>query len=183
MCKSYEIVYFLETVLAGVFGDTDVDKSFGNCRGDVIFPGLDDSFIIADVISIAVCNDSNKKLVKSNAKNPLLNGENYKMEICCAKLILLNSVSHSNHVFYPFLFPLYGSLGESASSLLEIYVKIVKKTSRTFDLRIWKNRIVFVSFKGMMTSVSNALLSLGRHYEDKGENFQLGNVVFEDIET
>ncbi|KAL0239398.1 hypothetical protein GEMRC1_009506 [Eukaryota sp. GEM-RC1] len=184
MCKSYGIVSFLEPVLAGLFDDTDVDKSFGNSRGDVLFPGLDGSFIIADVMSIDVCNDSNKKLAKSNAKNPLLIGEKLKMQKYCAKLKLLNSTSHSNYLLYPFVFSLYGSLGESASSLLEIFVKIVKeKTFRTFDLRFWKNRIVFAIFKGMVTSVSRALLSLGRHNEDKvGENFQLGNLDFEDID-
>ncbi|KAL0234971.1 hypothetical protein GEMRC1_001553 [Eukaryota sp. GEM-RC1] len=155
MCKSYGIVSFLEPVLAGLFDDTDVDKSFGNSRGDVIFHG---SFIIADVMSIDVCNDSNKKLAKSNAKNPLLIGEKFKMQKYCAKLKLLNSASHLNYLLYPFKFSLYGSLGESASSLLEIFVKIVKeKTSRTFDLRFWKNRIVFAIFKGMVTSVSSAL--------------------------
>ncbi|KAL0228790.1 hypothetical protein GEMRC1_013410 [Eukaryota sp. GEM-RC1] len=77
MCKSYGIVSFLEPVLAAFFVDADVDKSFGNIRGDVIFPGLDGSFIIADVMSIDVCNDSNKKLAKSNAKNPLLIGEKF----------------------------------------------------------------------------------------------------------
>ncbi|KAL0238257.1 hypothetical protein GEMRC1_012730 [Eukaryota sp. GEM-RC1] len=184
MYNSYGIVSFLEPVLAGLFDDTDVDKSFGNSRGDVIFPGLDGSFIIADVMSIDVCNDSNKKLVKSNAKNPLLIGEKFKMEKYCAKLELLNSASHSNYLLYPFVFSLYGSLGESATSLLEIFVKIIKeKTSRTFDLRFWKNRTVFAIFKDMVTSVSSALLSRGRHYEDKaGENFQLGNLDFEDID-
>ncbi|KAL0234964.1 hypothetical protein GEMRC1_001546 [Eukaryota sp. GEM-RC1] len=117
-----------ETIsLAGLFDDTDVDKSFGNSRGDVIFPGLDGSFIIADVMSIDVCNDSNKKLAKSTAKNPLLIGEKFKMQKYCAKLKLLNSASHSNYLLYPFVFSLYGSLGESATSLLEIFVKIVKE--------------------------------------------------------
>ncbi|KAL0239982.1 hypothetical protein GEMRC1_010090 [Eukaryota sp. GEM-RC1] len=78
MCKSYGIVSFLEPVLAGLFDDTDVHKSFGNSRGDFIFPGLDGSFIIADVMSIDVCNDSTKKLAKSTAKNPLLIGEKLK---------------------------------------------------------------------------------------------------------
>ncbi|KAL0251606.1 hypothetical protein GEMRC1_000819 [Eukaryota sp. GEM-RC1] len=104
MCKSYGIVSFLEPVLAGLVDDTDVDKSFGNTRGDVIFPGLDSSFIIADVMSIDVCNGSNKKLAKSNAKNPLLIGEKFKKEQCCAKLKLLNSASHSNYLLYPFVF-------------------------------------------------------------------------------
>ncbi|KAL0231106.1 hypothetical protein GEMRC1_010511 [Eukaryota sp. GEM-RC1] len=148
MCKSYGIVSFLEPVLAGLFDDTDVDKSFGNSRGDVIFPGLDGSFIIADVMSIDVCNDSNKKLAKSNAKNPLLIGEKFKMQKYCAKLKLLNSASHSNYLLYPFVFSLYSSLGESATSLLEIFVKIVKeKTSRTFDLRFWKNESCLLSLK------------------------------------
>ncbi|KAL0232667.1 hypothetical protein GEMRC1_011414 [Eukaryota sp. GEM-RC1] len=178
MCKSYGIVSFLEPVLAGLFDDTDVDKSFGNSRGDVIFPGLDRSFIIADVMSIDVCNDSDKKLAKSDAKNPLLIGEKFKLQKYCAKLKLLK------YLLYPFVFSLYGSLGESATSLLEIFVKIVKeKTSRTFDLRFWKNRIVFAIFKGMVTSESSVLLSLGRHYEDKvGENCQLGSLDFEDID-
>ncbi|KAL0232654.1 hypothetical protein GEMRC1_011401 [Eukaryota sp. GEM-RC1] len=70
MCKSYGIVSVLEPVLAGLFDDTDVIKSFGNSRGDVIFPGLDGSFIYADVMSIDACNDSNKKLTTSNTKNP-----------------------------------------------------------------------------------------------------------------
>ncbi|KAL0231523.1 hypothetical protein GEMRC1_010927 [Eukaryota sp. GEM-RC1] len=78
MCKSYGIFSFLEPVLAGLVDDTDVDKSFGNSRGDVIFPGLDGSFIIADVISIDVCNGSNKKLAKSNTKNSLLIVNNLK---------------------------------------------------------------------------------------------------------
>ncbi|KAL0250915.1 hypothetical protein GEMRC1_000814 [Eukaryota sp. GEM-RC1] len=35
----------------------------------------------------------------------------------------------------------------------------------------------------MVTFVSSALLSLGRHYEDNvGENFQIGNLDFEDID-
>ncbi|KAL0245902.1 hypothetical protein GEMRC1_007119 [Eukaryota sp. GEM-RC1] len=184
MCKSNGIVSFLEPVLAGLVDDTDVNKSFGNSRGDVIFPGFDGSFIIADVMSIDVCNGSNKKLAKSKAKNPLLIGEKFKKEKYCAKLKLLNSASHSNYLLYPFVFSLYGSLGESATSLIKIFVKIVKeKTSRTFDLRFWKSRTVFAIFRGMMTSVSSALLSLGRHYEDKvGENFQIGNLDFEDID-
>ncbi|KAL0237971.1 hypothetical protein GEMRC1_012445 [Eukaryota sp. GEM-RC1] len=152
MCKSYGIVSILEPVLAGLIDDTDVDKSFGNSRGDVIFPGLDGSFIIADIMSIDVCNDSNKKLATSNAKNPLfigekfemekyctknplLIGEKFKLEKYCAKLKFLNSASHSNYLLYPFVFSLYGSLAESATSLLEIFVKIVKETtSRTFEL-------------------------------------------------
>ncbi|KAL0231152.1 hypothetical protein GEMRC1_010557 [Eukaryota sp. GEM-RC1] len=75
MCKSYGKDSFLEPVLAGLFDDTDVDKSFGNSHGDVIFPGLDGSFIIADIVSIDVCNGSNKKL---NDKNPLLINEKFK---------------------------------------------------------------------------------------------------------
>ncbi|KAL0248938.1 hypothetical protein GEMRC1_004172 [Eukaryota sp. GEM-RC1] len=90
MCKSYGIVSFLEPVLAGLLDDTDVDKSFGNSRGDVKFPGLDGSFIIADVMSIDVGNGSDKKLAKSNAKNPLLVGDEIEMEKYCTKLKLWN---------------------------------------------------------------------------------------------
>ncbi|KAL0228665.1 hypothetical protein GEMRC1_013285 [Eukaryota sp. GEM-RC1] len=103
MCKSYGIVSCLEPVLAGLFDDADVDKSFGNSRGDVIFPALDGSFIIVIVMSIDVCNGSSKKLAKSNAKNPLLIGEKFKTETYCAKLKLLNSASHSNYLLYPVL--------------------------------------------------------------------------------
>ncbi|KAL0251073.1 hypothetical protein GEMRC1_000287 [Eukaryota sp. GEM-RC1] len=80
LCESYGIVSFSEPVLPGLFDDTDVDKPFGDSRGDVLFPGLEGSFIIADVMSIDVCNDSNKKLAKSNAKNSLLIAEKFKME-------------------------------------------------------------------------------------------------------
>ncbi|KAL0246200.1 hypothetical protein GEMRC1_007414 [Eukaryota sp. GEM-RC1] len=80
MCKSYGIVSFLEPVLACLSDDTIVDKSFETSRGDVIFPGLDGSFIIAYVMSIIVCNGSNKKLAKSNAKIPLLIGDKFKKE-------------------------------------------------------------------------------------------------------
>ncbi|KAL0251167.1 hypothetical protein GEMRC1_000380 [Eukaryota sp. GEM-RC1] len=116
MCKSYGTVSFLERVLAGLVDDTDVDNLFGNSRGDVIFSGLDGSFIIADVMSIDECNGSNKKPAKSNTKTPLLIGENFKKVKYCAKVKLLNSASHSNYLLYPFLFSMPGSLGESATS-------------------------------------------------------------------
>ncbi|KAL0242529.1 hypothetical protein GEMRC1_005092 [Eukaryota sp. GEM-RC1] len=83
MCKSYGIVSFLEPVLAGLVDDTDVDKSFGNSRGEVIFPGLDGCFIIADVMSIDVCNGSKKKLAIYKARNPLLIGEKEKRKKLC----------------------------------------------------------------------------------------------------
>ncbi|KAL0248655.1 hypothetical protein GEMRC1_003889 [Eukaryota sp. GEM-RC1] len=86
MCKSYGIVSFLEPVLAGLVDDTDVDSSFGNSRGDVIFPGLDNSSLLLMLCLSTFCNSSNKKLAKSNAKNPLLIGEIYIMGKYCAAL-------------------------------------------------------------------------------------------------
>ncbi|KAL0244714.1 hypothetical protein GEMRC1_008796 [Eukaryota sp. GEM-RC1] len=84
MCKSSEIVSFLEPVLASLFDDEDVDNSFGKNRGDVIlFSGHNGSFTIADATTIDVCNDSNKKLAKSKTKNPLLKGEKFKNGQLC----------------------------------------------------------------------------------------------------
>ncbi|KAL0216274.1 hypothetical protein P9112_008458 [Eukaryota sp. TZLM1-RC] len=67
---------------------------------------------------------------------------------------------------YPFVFSLFGSLAPTALRFLDDFEMIVKRrTGRNFNRLFWQNRIVFSIFKGMLKMVSDALLSLGSHYE------------------
>ncbi|KAL0219812.1 hypothetical protein P9112_005465 [Eukaryota sp. TZLM1-RC] len=57
MFKSYKIESFLEPLLSNLAEEAD-KNSFGDCRGDVLVPGLDGSMIIIDVRSTVASNSS-----------------------------------------------------------------------------------------------------------------------------
>ncbi|KAL0214734.1 hypothetical protein P9112_006918 [Eukaryota sp. TZLM1-RC] len=164
MCKSHRIESFLEPLLSSLF---DAEDDFHkNNRGDVILPGLDGSFILLDVMSVDPCNAINERLVNSEIHNPLSNAENFKFKKYNEPLSKLASLQHAKYNLYPFVFSLFGSLAPTALRFLDDFEMIVKRrTGRNFNRLFWHNRIVFSIFKGMLKMVSDALLSLGSHYE------------------
>ncbi|KAL0210157.1 hypothetical protein P9112_010241 [Eukaryota sp. TZLM1-RC] len=164
MCKSHRIESFLEPLLSNLF---DAENDFHkNNRGDVILPGLDGSFILLDVMSVDPCNASNERLVNSEIHNPLSNAENFKFKKYNEPLSKLASLQHAKIQFVSIcIFP-FGSLAPTALRFLDDFEMIVKRrTGRNFHRLFWQNRIVFSIFKGMLKMVSDALLSLGSHYE------------------
>ncbi|KAL0204792.1 hypothetical protein P9112_000099 [Eukaryota sp. TZLM1-RC] len=165
MCKSYRIEFFLEPLLSNLFHDDD-DDFHKNNRGDVILPGLDGTFILVDVKSVDPCNVSNERLANSEIHNPLSNAENLKIKKYNELLYKLSTQKHAKYNLYPFVFFLFGSLAPTAIRFLEDFEMIVKrKTNRNFNRIFWQNRIVFFAFKGMLKMVSDAMLSLGSHYQ------------------
>ncbi|KAL0204984.1 hypothetical protein P9112_000291 [Eukaryota sp. TZLM1-RC] len=180
MCKSHRIKSFLEPLLSNLF---DAEDDFHeNNRGDVILPGLDGSFILLDVMSVDPCNVSNVRLVNSEIHNPLSNAENFKFKKYNEPLSKLASLQHAKYNLYPFVFSLFVSLSPTALRFLDDFEMIVKRrTGRNFNRLFWQNRIVFSIFKGMLKMVSDALLSLGSHYERVASSvFALGEMDFLD---
>ncbi|KAL0210955.1 hypothetical protein P9112_009253 [Eukaryota sp. TZLM1-RC] len=182
MCKSHRIESFLEPLLSNLF---DAENDFHkNNRGDVILPGLDGSFILLDVMSVDPCNASNERLVNSEIHNPLSNAENFKFKKYNEPLSKLASLQHAKYNLYPFVFSLFGSLAPTALRFLDDFEMIVKRrTGRNFNRLFWQNRIVFSIFKEMLKMVSDALLSLGSHYERVASSvFVLGELDFLDVD-
>ncbi|KAL0207075.1 hypothetical protein P9112_012786 [Eukaryota sp. TZLM1-RC] len=178
MCKSHRIESFLEPLLSNLF---DAEDDFHkNNRGDVILPGLDGSFILLDVMSVDPCNASNERLVNPEILNPLSNAENFKFKKYNEPLSKLASLQHAKYNLYPFVFSLFGSLAPTALRFLEDFEMIVqRRTNRSFNRLFWQNRIVFSIFKGMLKMVSDALPSLGSHYEKVAYSvFVLGEMDF-----
>ncbi|KAL0206136.1 hypothetical protein P9112_001443 [Eukaryota sp. TZLM1-RC] len=163
MCKSHRIESFLEPLLSNLF---DAENDFHkNNRGDVILPGLDGSFILLDVMSVDPCNASNERLVNSEIHNPLSNAENFKfkntMNLCPNWPVYSMQNTICIHLYFPFWFTC-----TNCFTFLDDFEMIVKRrTGRNFNRLFWQNRIVFSIFKGMLKMVSDALLSLGSHYE------------------
>ncbi|KAL0227261.1 hypothetical protein P9112_014585 [Eukaryota sp. TZLM1-RC] len=181
MCKSHTIESFLEPLLSNLF---DAEDDFHkNNRDDVILPGLDGSFILLDVMSVDPCNASNERLVNSEIHNPLSNAENFKFKKYNEPLSKLASLQHAKYNLYPFVFSLFGSLAPTALRFLDDFEMIVRRrTGRNFNRLFWQNRIVFSIFKGMLKMVSDALLSLGSHYERVASSvFVLGEMDFLDV--
>ncbi|KAL0218483.1 hypothetical protein P9112_004136 [Eukaryota sp. TZLM1-RC] len=182
MCKSHRIESFLEPLLSNLF---DAENDFHkNNRGDVILPGLDGSFILLELMSVDPCNASNERLVNSEIHNPLSNAENFKFKKYYEPLSKLASLQHAKYNLYPFVFSLFGSLAPTALRFLDDFEMIVKRrTGRNFNRLFWQNRIVFSIFKGMLKMVSDALLSLGSHYERVASSvFVLGEMDFLDVD-
>ncbi|KAL0223611.1 hypothetical protein P9112_003001 [Eukaryota sp. TZLM1-RC] len=182
MFKSHRIESLLEPLLSNLF-DTE-DDFHKNNRGDVILPGLDGSFILLDVMSVDPCNASNERLVNSEIHNPLSNAENFKFKKYNEPLSKLANLQHAKYNLYPFVFSLFGSLAPTALRFLEDFEMIVKrKTNRNFNRLFWQNGIVFSIFKGMLKMVSDALLSLGSHYERVTSSvFVLGEMDYLDVD-
>ncbi|KAL0207284.1 hypothetical protein P9112_011912 [Eukaryota sp. TZLM1-RC] len=182
MFKSYRIESFLEPLLSNLADESD-KSSFGDSRGDVLVPGLDESLIIIDVRSTDVSNSSNEKLAQSY-NLPLRRAEEAKIIKYTEKINNLNSNSHTQYLLCPFVFSLFGTLGKTALSFLDDFSTIVKnRTGRIFDRIFPQNGMVFSIFKGMHSLVSSSLLSLGRYYEEKVEGkFSMVDVEFEEID-
>ncbi|KAL0216765.1 hypothetical protein P9112_008949 [Eukaryota sp. TZLM1-RC] len=159
MSKSHRIESYLEPLLSNLF---DAEDDFHkNDRGDVILPGLDETFISVDVMFVDPCNSSNERLVNSEIHNPLSNAENFKIKIYNEPLSKLSTQQHAKYNLYPFVFSLFGSLAATTLHFLADLEMIVKRrTNRNFHRLFWQNRIVFSIFKGMLKMVSDALVSL-----------------------
>ncbi|KAL0216244.1 hypothetical protein P9112_008428 [Eukaryota sp. TZLM1-RC] len=115
---------------------------------------------------------------------PLSNAENFKFKKYNEPLSKLASLQHAKYNLYPFVFSLFGSLAPTALRFLDDFEMIVKRrTGRNFNRLFWQNRIVFSIFKGMLKMVSDALLSLGSHYERVASSvFVLGEMDFLDVD-
>ncbi|KAL0214952.1 hypothetical protein P9112_007136 [Eukaryota sp. TZLM1-RC] len=182
MCKSHRIESFLEPLLSNLF---DAENDFHkNNRGDVILPGLDGSFILLDVMSVDPCNTSNERLVNSEIHNPLSNAENFKFKNTMNLCPNWPVYSMQKYNLYPFVFSLLVHLHQLLYVFWMIFEMIVKRrTGRNFNRLFWQNRIVFSVFKGMLKMVSDALLSLGSHYERVASSvFVLGEMDFLDVD-
>ncbi|KAL0215189.1 hypothetical protein P9112_007373 [Eukaryota sp. TZLM1-RC] len=182
MCKSLRIESFLDPLLSNLFdAEDDFQK---NNRCDVILPGLDGTFVLLDVMSVHLCNASNERLVNSEIHNPFSNAENFKIKKYHEPLSKLASHQHAKYNLYPFVFSLYGSFAPTAIRFLEDFKMIVKRrTNRNFNRLFWQTRIVFSIFKGILKMVSDALLSLGSHYERVASSvFVLGEMDYLDVD-
>ncbi|KAL0207530.1 hypothetical protein P9112_012158 [Eukaryota sp. TZLM1-RC] len=182
MCKSHRIESFLEPLLSNLL---DFQDDFHkNNKGDVILPGLDGTFILLDLMSVDPCNASNERLANSEIHNPLSNAENFKIKKYKEPLSKLSSQQHAKYYLYPFIFSLFGSLYPTAIRFLADFDIIVKRrTNRNFNRLFWQDRIVFLFFKGMLKMVSDALLSLGSHYERVASSvFVLGEMDYLDVD-
>ncbi|KAL0216420.1 hypothetical protein P9112_008604 [Eukaryota sp. TZLM1-RC] len=91
---------------------------------------------------------------------------------------------HAKYNLCQFVFSLFGSLAPTAIRFLADFAMIAKRrTNRNFNRLLWQNRIVFSIFKGMLKMVSDALLSLGSHYERVASSvFGLGEMDYLDVE-
>ncbi|KAL0226020.1 hypothetical protein P9112_013344 [Eukaryota sp. TZLM1-RC] len=182
MRKSHRIESFLEPMVSNLF-DAENDFHMNN-RGEDILPELDGTFIILDVMSVNPCNASNERLVNSEIHNPLSTAENFKIKKYNEPLSKLFSQQHAKYNLYPFVYSLFGSLAPMAIRFLADFEKIVKRrTHRYFNRLFWQNRIVLFIFKGMLKMVSDALLSLGSHYEKVASSvFVLGEMDYLDVD-
>ncbi|KAL0207506.1 hypothetical protein P9112_012134 [Eukaryota sp. TZLM1-RC] len=175
MCKSHTIESFLETLLSTLF---DFEDDFHkNNRGDVILPGLDGTIQqnLLDVMSIDPCNVSNERLA---------NAENFKIKKYNEPLSKLFSQQYAKYNLFPFVFSLFDAPAPTAIRFLVDFEMIVKRrTNRNFNRLFWQNRIVFSIFEGMLKTVSDALLSLGSHYERVVSSvFVLGEMDYLDVD-
>ncbi|KAL0225592.1 hypothetical protein P9112_012916 [Eukaryota sp. TZLM1-RC] len=182
MCKSHRIESFLEPLLSNLFHTEDDFQK--NNRGDVRLPGLDGTFILLDVMSVYPYDVPNERLANSEDHNPPSNAENFKIKIYNEPLSKLSSRQHAKYNLYPFVFSLFGSLAPTAIRFLADFEMIVKRrTKRNFNRLFWENGIVFSIFKGMLKMVSDALLSLGSHYERVASSvFVLGEMDYLDVD-
>ncbi|KAL0219919.1 hypothetical protein P9112_005572 [Eukaryota sp. TZLM1-RC] len=182
MCKSHRIESFLEPLLSNLC-DTE-DDFHKNNRGDVILPGLDKSFILLDVMFVDLSNALKERLANSEIHNPLSNAEKFKIKKYNEPLSKLSSEQHAKYNLYRCKFSLSGSLAPTAIRFLADFEKIVKRrTNRNFNRLFWQNRIVFSIFKGMLKMVSDAIFSLGSHYERVASSvFVLGEMDFLDVD-
>ncbi|KAL0227313.1 hypothetical protein P9112_014637 [Eukaryota sp. TZLM1-RC] len=135
-------------------------------------------------MSVDPFNASNERLVNSEIHNPLSNAENFKIKKYNERLSKLFSQQRAKNNLYPFVFSLFGSLASTADRFLADFELIVKRrTNRYFNTLFWQNSIVFNIFKGMLKMVSDALLSLGSHYERVAVSvFVLGEMDYLDVD-
>ncbi|KAL0207434.1 hypothetical protein P9112_012062 [Eukaryota sp. TZLM1-RC] len=105
MFKFYKIESFLEPLLSNLADESD-RNSFGDSRGDVLVPGLDESLIIIDVRSTDVSKSSNEKMAQSY-NSPLRRAEEAKIIKYTEKINNLNSNSHTQYLRCPFAFSLF----------------------------------------------------------------------------
>ncbi|KAL0226208.1 hypothetical protein P9112_013532 [Eukaryota sp. TZLM1-RC] len=135
-------------------------------------------------MSVHPCNASNERLANSEIPNPLSNAENFKFKKYNEPMSKLSSQQYAKYNLYPFVFSLFGSLAPTAIRFLAHFKMIVKRrTSRNFNRFFWQKRMVFSIFKGMLKMVSDALLSLGSHYERVASSvFVLGEMDFLDVD-
>ncbi|KAL0215728.1 hypothetical protein P9112_007912 [Eukaryota sp. TZLM1-RC] len=140
--------------------------------------GLEGTKIITDV-----CNNCCIPLAQSKHKNPLSVADNTEIDKYEAKLLSLNTESHTHYFLCTFALSLHGTLKPLALSFLDNFVETVKqRTGRIFD-KFWQNRIAFAICKGIVHLLSFALLSLGRFYEGKTLiHFFLTDLGFEVME-
>ncbi|KAL0216699.1 hypothetical protein P9112_008883 [Eukaryota sp. TZLM1-RC] len=170
MCKSYRVDSFLEPLLSKlILDDPDIDSTrykrafMDLTRGDLLVPGLNGSFTILDAMSIDPCNSSNEHLINSDANNPLLAGEKYKIAQYSKPISSVNENSDAQYKLCPFVCSLLESLGKAAMAFLVDFVVVLKeRTGRIFNRVYWQTRIVFSIFKGMVKLISDSLPSFGK---------------------
>ncbi|KAL0218629.1 hypothetical protein P9112_004282 [Eukaryota sp. TZLM1-RC] len=136
-------------------------------------------------MSVDVCNASNERLANFEIHTPLSNIEKLKIKKNNEPLSKLSTQQHAKYNLYPFVFSLFDSLAPTAVRFLADFEMIVnKRTIRNFKRLFWQNRIVFSIFKGMLKMVSDALLSLGSHYERVAFScFVLGELDYLDVDV
>ncbi|KAL0219448.1 hypothetical protein P9112_005101 [Eukaryota sp. TZLM1-RC] len=135
-------------------------------------------------MSVDPCNASDESLVNSEIHNPVSNAENLKFKKYNELLSKLSSQQHAKYNLYPFGFSLFGSLAPTALRFLDDFEMIVKRrTNKNFHRLFWRNRIAVFIFKGMLKMVSDALLSLGSHYEEVASSvFVLREMDYLDVD-
>ncbi|KAL0209968.1 hypothetical protein P9112_010052 [Eukaryota sp. TZLM1-RC] len=128
-------------------------------------------------MSVDPCNASNERLVNSEFIILFQMLKISKSKKYNEPLYELASLQHAKYNLYPFVFSLFGSLAPTALRFLDDFEMIVKRrTSKNFNRFFWQNKIVFSIFKGMLKMVSDALLSLGSHYERVASSVFMGEM-------
>ncbi|KAL0233251.1 hypothetical protein GEMRC1_011996 [Eukaryota sp. GEM-RC1] len=96
----------------------------------------------------------------------------------------LKYIVHVEYSLVPFAISMYGRLGKLAMKFLYNFTKVVaRRTNKIFDPTFWQNRIGFTILKAVPTMISEALLSVSVHYEDKASTrFDSKESCFDDIE-
>ncbi|KAL0216447.1 hypothetical protein P9112_008631 [Eukaryota sp. TZLM1-RC] len=114
MCRSYRVDSFLEPLLSKlILNDPNIDStrynraSMGLTRGDLVVPGLNDSFIILGAWSIDPCNSSSEHFKNLDVNTPLLAGEKYKIAKYSKLISFVSENSHAQYNLCPFDFSFF----------------------------------------------------------------------------
>ncbi|KAL0205074.1 hypothetical protein P9112_000381 [Eukaryota sp. TZLM1-RC] len=144
-CKSHSIESLLEPLLSNLF-DSEDDFHKNN---NILLTGLDGTFILLDVMSVASCNASTYRLANSEIHYPFSSADNFNIKKYNEPLSKLFSQQHVKYNLYPFVFSPFGSVSLTAFRFLEDFETIVKEElAETSTDWFGKIELCFLFLKG-----------------------------------